>query len=142
MAQINILLVDDESEVLAALQRVLHKLDAKIFTAGNGKEGLAVLKRQPIDIIISDLKMPEMDGNQFLKVVAQMYPNTVRIMLTGFAEINQVLLAINEGHIWGYLQKPWNNRELLINIEQALAHKQLLSENKTLKTSSSTFTAM
>lgn len=133
MAQINILLVDDESEVLAALQRVLHKLDAKIFTAGNGKEGLAVLKRQPIDIIISDLKMPEMDGNQFLKVVAQMYPNTVRIMLTGFAEINQVLLAVNEGHIWGYLQKPWNNRELLINIEQAFAHKRLLSENKTLK---------
>ena len=133
MATINILLVDDEAEILAALQRVLAKIDAKVYTAGNGQEGLSVLKRQPIDIIISDLKMPEMDGNQFLKAAAQLYPNTVRIMLTGYAEISQVLMAVNEGHIWGYLQKPWNNRELLISIEQALHHKELLSENKSLK---------
>ncbi len=133
MTLANVLCVDDEIEVLEALARVFRKSDFKVFTANSGGEGLEMLRQERIDIVISDLKMPEMDGNQFLRKVANTSPEVMRLMLTAFTEIDDVITAINEGRIFGYLQKPWNNRELLLVVEQAYKFKSLMSERSMLK---------
>ena len=133
MTLANVLCVDDEIEVLEALTRVFRKSDFKVFTANSGAEGLEMLRQERIDIVISDLKMPEMDGNQFLRKVANTSPEVMRLMLTAFTEIDDVITAINEGRIFGYLQKPWNNRELLLVVEQAYKFKSLMSERSMLK---------
>lgn len=128
-----LLLVDDEQEVIDALYRVFRKLDVTLYSANSGEEALDILSKERIDIVISDLRMPTMDGNQFLRKVAATYPEVVRMMLTAHTEIEQIITAINEGRIWGYLKKPWNNRELLIAVEQALSHKNLMAERSMLK---------
>lgn len=133
MAVAKLLLVDDEHEVLEALQRVFRKVDVDVFTASNGDEGLQTLHNEHIDIVISDLKMPQMDGNQFLRKVASNFPEVIRIMLTAHTEIEDVITAINDGRIWGYMQKPWNNRELVVVVEQAIKFKQVLAERSMLK---------
>lgn len=133
MTTCRLLLVDDEQEVLDALSRVFRKLDVTIFTANSGQEGLDVLANECIDIVISDLRMPNMDGNQFLRKAAANYPEVIRMMLTAHTEIEQVISAINEGRIWGYMQKPWNNRELIIAVEQAIKHKSMMAERSMLK---------
>ena len=133
MTTSRLLLVDDEQEVLDALTRVFRKLDVTIFTANSGQEGLDVLANECIDIVISDLRMPNMDGNQFLRKAAANYPEVIRMMLTAHTEIEQVISAINEGKIWGYMQKPWNNRELVIAVEQAIKHKNMMAERSMLK---------
>ena len=102
MTVANILCVDDEEEVLLALNRVFRKTDFKIFTASSGQEGLEVINRHKIDIVISDLNMPHMNGNQFLRKVASNSPEIVRLMLTAFTELEDVITSINEGHIFGY----------------------------------------
>lgn len=133
MTTSRLLLVDDEQEVLDALTRVFRKLDITIFTANSGQEGLDILANECIDIVISDLRMPNMDGNQFLRKAAANYPEVIRMMLTAHTEIEQVISAINEGRIWGYMQKPWNNRELVIAVEQAIKHKSMMAERSMLK---------
>jgi len=129
----NVLCVDDEQDVLDALTRVFRKSDFKLFTANSAALGLEVLRKEAIDIVISDLKMPEMDGNQFLRKVAATSPEVIRLMLTAHTEIEDVITAINEGKIFGFLKKPWNNRELLLTVEQAYKHKSLLAERSMLK---------
>lgn len=133
MTTSRLLLVDDEQEVLDALSRVFRKLDVTIFTANSGQEALDILANECIDIVISDLRMPNMDGNQFLRKAAANYPEVIRMMLTAHTEIEQVISAINEGRIWGYMQKPWNNRELVIAVEQAIKHKGMMAERSMLK---------
>lgn len=133
MPSVRLLLVDDEQEVIEALTRVFRKMELVLFSANSGEEGLDILSKERIDIVISDLRMPEMDGNQFLRKVASTYPEVVRMMLTAHTEVDQVLSAINEGRIWGYLQKPWNNRELVIAVEQAIVHKNMMTERSMLK---------
>lgn len=133
MALAKILCVDDEIEVLEALTRVFRKTDFKVYTANSGAEGLEVLRQERIDIVISDLKMPEMNGNQFLRKVASSSPEVMRLMLTAHTELEDVITAINEGRIFGYLRKPWNNRELLLIVEQAYKFKSLMSERSMLK---------
>lgn len=133
MALATILCVDDELEVLEALTRVFRKSEFNVITANSAAEGLDIIRKQRIDIVISDLKMPEMDGNQFLRKVAATSPEVSRLMLTAFTEIDDVLKAINEGRIFGYLKKPWNNRELLSVVEQAYKFKNLMAERNMLK---------
>lgn len=133
MTTTRLLLVDDEQEVIDALSRVFRKLDLIIFSANSGQEGLDILANECIDIVISDFRMPNMDGNQFLRKVATNYPEIIRMMLTAHTEIEQVITAINQGKIWGFMQKPWNNRELLIAIEQAIQHKSMMAERSMLK---------
>ncbi|MEP7766327.1 response regulator, partial [Sanguibacter sp. 26GB23] len=82
-----------------------------VLTAQSGQQALDIIKDKPVDIIVSDMKMPHMDGNELLQKVAKLAPETVRIVLTGFADMDMVLKSINDGHIWGYLQKPWDNYE-------------------------------
>ena len=133
MTASRLLLVDDEQEVIEALTRVFRKLDVIIFSANSGEQALDLLSNECIDIVISDLRMPGMDGNQFLRKVAANYPEVIRMMLTAHTEIDEIITAINEGKIWGYMKKPWNNREMLITIEQAITHKNMMAERSMLK---------
>ena len=94
---------------------------------------IKIIEEAPVDIIVSDLKMPEMDGNELLEKVAKITPETVRVVLTSCADMDMVISAINEGHIWGYLQKPWDNYELIIKLKQALQLQQILAERTLMR---------
>ena len=128
-----VLFVDDEPDVLRSLSRIARKLDAHILTANSGREALDIIEQSPVDVIVTDMRMPEMDGNELLTQVAKLTPETVRIVLTGYADMDMVLGAINSGHIWGYLQKPWDNYELIIKLKQALQLQQVLAERTLMR---------
>lgn len=128
-----ILFVDDERLILSSLKRVASKLDAEILTAESGALALEILSNTPIDIIVSDMKMPEMDGIELLEQVAKIAPETVRIMLTGCDDMSLVLSAVNQGRVWGYLQKPWDNNHLIVTLKQALQLQQVLAERTLMR---------
>jgi two-component system probable response regulator PhcQ len=132
MMQARILIVDDEENILNALKRLFRKENYRIFTADSGEEGLAVMDREEMDLIISDLKMPNMNGIEFLAKAKEMSPDTLRIMLTGHADLKSVLEAIDRGEVYRFLLKPWNNEELKMSIRQALDFCQVQRENKAL----------
>jgi two-component system repressor protein LuxO len=128
-----VLFVDDEESILASLKRLTRKLDAQCFFASSGAEGLIILAEESIDVVVSDMKMPEMTGVEFLTQVASSYPETIRIALTGFTDHDMVLATINDGRIWGYLQKPWDNQHLLVTLDQALFTRRLMLERMMLQ---------
>jgi DNA-binding NtrC family response regulator len=128
-----ILFVDDEPEILRSLERIARKVDAEIITVSSGELALDVINQAPVDIIVSDMKMPEMNGIQLLEKVAKITPETVRIVLTGCADMDMVLSAVNDGHIWGFLQKPWDNYELIIKLKQGLQLQQILAERTLMR---------
>jgi len=103
-----ILLVDDEREVRNTLRKLLARSfpHATFLEASNGREGLSALRRRPIDLIITDQRMPEMDGLTFVKEARLVSPGSARVILTGFADVDLVQRAINEGHIDAFYQKP------------------------------------
>jgi response regulator RpfG family c-di-GMP phosphodiesterase len=127
-----ILLVDDEPSILASLRRLLKSHGFEVFLANSGQEGLEVLEREPIDIVFSDMRMPGMDGSQFLEQVFARWPETKRILLTGYADVKSTIAAVNQGKIWRYIAKPWDDGDLLLCVEQALGHRRLLNENARL----------
>ncbi|MEM7219858.1 MAG: HD domain-containing phosphohydrolase [Pseudomonadota bacterium] len=108
-----LLTVDDEANICKALKRALRKLPVNVITAASGKEGLALLEAEPIDIVFSDMLMPEMTGAEFLAQVATLYPATKRVLLTGYSDIESTVRAINEGKISTYLSKPWDDTRLI-----------------------------
>ena len=123
-----LLCVDDEPNILSALRRVFRGQPYVVETAASGAEALERLAQAPCDGVISDMRMPGMDGAELLERVRQRWPETVRILLTGFADITSTIAAINQGEIFRYLAKPWNEAELLHTVEQALARKRLADE--------------
>jgi len=127
-----ILLVDDESNVTEALKRTLCKEHYDILTANSGPETLKIMRREPVDVVVSDEKMPGMCGTLLLAVIQRDYPDTVRIMLTGQATLEVAVQAINKGEIYRFLMKPCNGMELSIAIRQALQQKQLITESRKL----------
>jgi CheY-like chemotaxis protein len=124
--------VDDEPNVLASLKRLLRPDGYRILSASSGQEGLDMLARQPVDIIVSDQRMPGMTGVQFLRQAKALYPQTIRIVLSGHTELQSVTDAINEGAVYRFLTKPWDDAQLRDFIEQAFRHKELADENETL----------
>jgi len=126
------LLVDDEPNVVAALKRLLRLDGYQILTASNGSEGLAVLANRPVDIILSDQRMPGMTGVEFLRQAKRLYPDTIRIVLSGYTELQSVTDAINEGAVYRFLTKPWVDAQLRSFIEEAFRHKELADENRQL----------
>lgn len=132
MANPTILIVDDEQNILNSLKRLFRKEPYEILTATNGKEGLEILDQRPVDLIISDLKMPQMNGIEFLKRAKEKNSVPLRIMLTGHADLKGVIDAIDQGEIYRFLLKPWDDEELKITIRQALAYYHLWKENRTL----------
>lgn len=127
-----ILCVDDEPSILSALKRVFRPQGYLVLTATSGREGLELLAREAVDLVISDMRMPEMDGAQFLEKVFENWPATKRILLTGYADASATIAAINRGKIWRYVAKPWNDDELVLTVQQALAHRNLMEENARL----------
>jgi DNA-binding NtrC family response regulator len=115
-----ILLVDDEPEILFSLRGLLRR-DFEVHTAESGHEAIDILKQHPIHIIMTDQRMPDMTGVQLLHQVAEDYPQAIRIVFTGYADIKAVIDAVNEGHIYRYITKPWDPDELLSVLRQACA---------------------
>lgn len=127
-----ILCVDDEPNVLNALKRLLRREDFDIATAGSGREGLEVLAREPVHLVLCDQRMPEMSGNEFLARVRERYPDIVRISLTGYTEVDAITESINRGHIYKFFLKPWNDQQLKLEIRQALEYYDLSLDHRRL----------
>lgn len=127
-----LLLVDDEENILRSLQRTLRNQPYRIFTAQGSAAALEILENEDIDLVISDSRMPDMDGPTLLTEVQRRWPDKMRIMLTGYTDITATIKAINEGRIYRYLSKPWDDAELCSAIEQALAYKALKEEREQL----------
>jgi len=127
-----ILAVDDQQPLLDLLREALQRESYQVFCAASAEEALTILSRQQIDLIISDEKMPGMSGTELLTIVRKKYPEIIRIILTGHANLNSALRAINEGEVYRFFTKPCNLVELTVAIRQALQQKDLLKENQRL----------
>ena len=127
-----ILCVDDEREILNAFQRSLRKKADRILTASSGEEGLALLEEHAPGVIVSDMRMPGMNGTEFLNRVLEFAPHAFRILLTGHADMEAAISAINKGEIHRYLHKPWDADELRQAIEQGFERHQLIRANLSL----------
>jgi len=132
MPKYTILIVDDELNVISSLKRSLIDEDYDILSAENGEDGLKLLEKNPVQLIISDEKMPRMSGAEFLSHVKNRYPHTIRIMLTGQASVDAAMRAINEGEIYRFFTKPWDDFELIMTIRTALDKYNLEEENRRL----------
>lgn len=128
-----VLLVDDESSILNSLRRLLRNQPYDLFFADSGEQALELMTRQPIDLVMTDARMPNMDGATLLAEIHQRYPTTTRILLTGYADLNMIVKAINEGQIHRYISKPWNDEELQLTLRQALAHQHSERERQRLE---------
>ena len=130
---VKILCVDDEPNVLKSLTRLFMDEDYEIFTAASGEEGLAFLAEHwDIQVVISDYRMPGMNGVDFLKAVYEGWPDTIRIVLSGYADTASVVAAINEGQIYKFIGKPWKDDELKTTISKAIEYYGLERKNQEL----------
>ncbi len=127
-----LLFVDDEPNILSALRRLFRPHGYRILTAESGAAALKLLEQEPVDLILSDMRMPEMDGAQLLEQVKEHHPGVIRMLLTGYADMNSTVKAINQGEIYRYLSKPWNDHDLLLTIAEALDRRRLKDENARL----------
>lgn len=127
-----LLLVDDEENIRKALVRALRREGYTILLAADGPSALELLKQQAVGVILSDQRMPGMSGSEFLSKAKALYPDTVRICLSGYTELKSVTAAINEGAIYKFLTKPWDDELLAANIKDAFEYFELKDENKRL----------
>lgn len=128
-----VLFVDDEPNILKTLRRLFMDEEYDIHTAGNGREALALIEAglRP-NLIVSDQRMPEMGGAEFLARASQLVPESIRMVLTGYADINAAVAAINQGGIYRYILKPWNDDDLKLTVREAVQHYLLKEENRVL----------
>lgn len=127
--EIKVLCVDDEPNVLNALKRLFIDEPYTILTAISGQDGLKILEQENVQIIISDYRMPSMNGVEFLKEVCKRWPDTVRIVLSGYADTAAIVSAINEGQIYKFVPKPWNDDELKVTVSNAIERYFLYKKN-------------
>ena len=127
-----ILIVDDEEAILETMSFTFMDL-YEVFTSSDAQKALVVLDEQaPIACVITDQRMPGMTGVEFLAEVCIRHPDTVRIMLTGFADLTATIEAINDGHVYAYVNKPWEPDELKQIVKRAVEHNKLAAENSRL----------
>jgi two-component system, probable response regulator PhcQ len=127
-----VLIVDDEPEVIDIMRRFLQMESYAVCTASSAEEALGILADEVIDVVISDEWMSGMSGTKFLGVVRREYPDTIRILLTGHADLDTAIRAINDGEIYRFFTKPCNFGELTVILKQAIQQKDLLTETKRL----------
>jgi len=127
-----ILLVDDEPGVLSSLRRLLRPTGYRVITAEGGAAALDMLAVYPVDLIISDMRMPSMSGAEFLARAREQYPDVMRILLTGYSEVDAAVRAINEGGVYRYLNKPWDDQDLLLTVKHAIEQRTLACEAQRL----------
>ena len=126
--------MDDEDSILNAFRRILADEDYEVHTVNNGLDGLNKLRtaQKPYSLIVSDQRMPEMSGVQFFAQAKDIFPDAVRILLTGYADSDSIIDAINKGGVHLYFTKPWHEEEILLHIRQSLSKVEILAENKRL----------
>lgn len=129
----SLLLVDDEENILSSLRRLLRRDGYQIHLAGSGQEGLKILAQEDVDVIVSDQRMPGMTGTEFLSRARLVRPESVRIVLSGYTELESVTAAINEGSVFRFLTKPWDDELLRKHIAEAVRYKQIEDENRRLQ---------
>lgn len=127
-----ILFVDDEEAILKSLRRLMRRHPYDCWFATSGAEGLSIMESQPIDLVISDMRMPEMDGATFLSEVRERWPFSVRFLLTGYADMSATIDALNMGGINRYVSKPWDDDALIEAIEEGLRIRRLEKQKKKL----------
>jgi putative nucleotidyltransferase with HDIG domain len=127
-----VLFVDDEVNILKALQRLLRSEDMDVVCASRGSEALEILEKVRAQVVVTDQRMPEMTGVDLLSHVRERYPDVVRMMLTGYTEMNIAVEAINRGEIYRLITKPWNDDELRATIRQAFEQSDLKDEIRRL----------
>lgn len=128
-----VLLVDDEENILTSLRRLFRPLGYQILVATGGEAALDILTTTYVDLVVSDMRMPNMDGAQFLEQVAKRWPGTIRILLTGYADLTSTISAVNKGNIYRYISKPWEDNDLKISVQRALEQKFLEDERLRLE---------
>jgi putative two-component system response regulator len=129
----SLLIVDDDNNVISSLKRALHRENYDIRAVGSALEGLEIVRRHEIGVVISDRMMPLMDGVQFLAEVKKLAPDTVRILLTGYGSLENAMEAIRSTQLFGYLTKPWSDDLLKNTLEGAFEHYHLIHENRRLQ---------
>jgi putative nucleotidyltransferase with HDIG domain len=132
MREHTVLFVDDEVNILRAVQRLLRNEPCRVLTASRGAEALELLAGEPAQVVVSDQRMPEMNGVELLLAIRDRHPDAVRMMLTGYTEMNVAVEAINHGEIYRLITKPWNDEELKATLRQAFDHYDLKSEIRRL----------
>ena len=128
-----VLCVDDEPNILSSLRRLFRPRGYRVLVADSGAAGLAILEQESVDLVISDMRMPEMDGAQFLEHVRARWPDTIRLLLTGYSDINSILAAINRGEIYRYITKPWDDNDIQLLVRHALERRTLEREKNRLE---------
>jgi FixJ family two-component response regulator len=132
MNEATVLCVDDEIGILNSLKRLLRKEPYALLTASSGQEGLALMEKQPAQVVISDQRMPGMTGIEFLQKVRERWLGTVRVVLSGYADIAAVVDAINKGQVYRFLTKPWNDDELKVAIRQCWEQYELRLQHRAM----------
>ncbi len=127
-----LLVVDDEENIIRSLRRLFRQEPFSVLTANSGSEGLEILEKQPVSVILSDQRMPGMIGSDFLKIVKERYPHTIRIVMSGYTELESITSAINDGAVFKFLLKPWEDEKLLAHIRDAFSYHDLKSNNISL----------
>lgn len=128
----NILFVDDEAHILSSIRRLIRPLRVNAHFANSAAEGLEIMAEEHIDLVVSDMRMPEMDGAAFLSEVSKRWPDTITMLLTGYADISSTIKALNDGGIYRYISKPWDDEELKKIISDGLRLKRLEREKSEL----------
>ena len=128
-----ILFVDDEPNILSSLRRLFRSEGYQTLIAESGEAGLKILETETVDLIVSDMRMPEMDGAHFLEIARARWPDTMRLLLTGYADVSSIMQAVNRGEIYRYITKPWDENEILLIVRQALERKALEHERQRLE---------
>ena len=127
-----LLLVDDDPNIISALKRSLRREGYRLLTADSATEALKLLVDNQVSVILSDQRMPQMTGVEFLRKVKELYPKTIRLVLSGYTELESVTSAINEGAIYKFLTKPWEDDLLLKNVREAFEYHEMEYENQRL----------
>ena len=127
-----ILCVDDEENILSSLKRLLRKEPYRVLTAAGGEQGLEMLRENEVHLVLTDQRMPGMSGTEFLARVKEAYPAVVRVILTGYTDVDSITESINKGHIYKFFLKPWNDQNLKLEIRSALEQYDLVQANQDL----------
>ncbi len=125
MSTNTILCVDDEESVLSALKRVFRKTDYNVVIARSAKEAMKILESYEIDLIISDMRMPEVSGGELLLDVTKLWPKVIQILLTGYSEMDAVKMVEEDANIYAMLDKPWDNEKLINTVNEAFKRKKI-----------------
>lgn len=129
---LSLLCVDDDKGILNSLKRTLKGEDYEVIVANSGQEALEILKERSVQVVLSDVMMPEMDGVELVNRIKQQYPEIIRLILTGTDDKNVTVKLINTGEIYRYIAKPWDTEELKYILRQSFEHFRLNNENKRL----------